>query len=479
MTIKYILSTILSDDTEEKGNEGYMKYIREKPRDIPVWEDVDVLVVGGGPSGVAAAAGAARAGGRCAIVERLGSFGGMWTNGLVLTLAGYNSWLRPYRRCVDGIGGEWLRRAASRGFAEDNPGWVVNSEPEGMKLIADEILKDAGVIPLLHCYAGDPIIEDDRLEGMYLETIEGRVAVLSRVVVDCTGDGSVFYRAGADFEKGKTLQPMSLAFEMGNVEPDPAIPHDEPRLIPIGPEATELAGELLKQNASRRLDVRIDYDRIAADAKGGLLPRVFGGPWFGGLWKDVVWINSVRVPGDATSARELTNAEMQAREDAHALVRYFRATVPGFEGGRLQRAGSVIGVRETRRLKGRYTLTGDDVVASREFDDAIGLGCWSIDVHPTTALPNHSMFVPRPFQIPYRTLVPETLDGLLVAGRCISVDRIALASVRVGATCTVTGHAAGVAAALAARSGKSPAALEAKAVREELGSQSAILGPIE
>ncbi len=451
-----------------------MREFTEPSRKVPVRFDTDVLVVGGGPSGVAAAVGAARAGARVVLVERYGFLGGMWTAGLVLTLAGYNCWLKPYYRCVDGIGGDWLRRATAQGYAEDNSGWVLNSDPEGMKLIADEMIEETDVIPVFHTFAADPIVESNNVKGIMLENVEGRSAVMAKITVDCTGNGDVIYRSGTGWCKGDTLQPMTLAFDLGNVHPNPEISHTEPRCIPIGPEPVELHGDALKNNASRRLDIEIDYDRITQDRKSGRLP-LFGGPWFGGLWKDVAWVNTVRVVGDASLNQQLTDAEIQGRKDARDLVQYFRETVPGFEQARIQRTGAQIGVRETRRLKGIYTLSGADIRNEAEFPDAIGLGGWSIDIHPATAKANHAMYVPLPFQIPYRTLVPEDMGSLLAAGRCISVDREALASVRVGATCCVTGHAAGVAAAIAAGAGIQPRDVDTRRLQEVLYSQGALI----
>lgn len=448
--------------------------VTEPQKSIPIFAEVDVLVVGGGPSGVAAAVSAARAGSKTLLVERHGFLGGMWTAGLVLTLAGYNCWLKPYYRCVDGIGGEWLHRATSKGFAEDNLGWVVNSDPDGMKLIADELVLEAGAQILFHTWVSDPIVRNQRVEGVYIENVEGRSAILAKTTIDATGNGDVIYRASTDWTKGDTLQPLTLAFDLGNVKPDPAISHTKPRKLPIGPEPVELSGNTLRSNASRRLDVPVDYAQIEEDRKTKDLP-LFGGPWFGGLWKDVVWMNTVRVIGDGSNAQELTNAEVQGRKDAFKLTEYFRNVIPGFENARIQRMAPQIGVRETRRLIGEYTLKEDDVRSEATFKDAIGLGCWSIDIHPNSAKANHSMYVPLPYQIPYRCLLPKTIDGLLAAGRCISVDRNALASVRVGATCTVTGQAAGLAAALAVQSNKQLRNIDIRVLQRMLVEQKALI----
>jgi len=454
------------------------KTILEKSREIPVIADVDVLVAGGGPSGVAAAAAAANCGAKTLLIESYGFLGGMWTAGLVLTLAGFNNWLKPYQRCVDGIAGQWLRTAAKNGFAEDSEGWVVNSEPEGMKLIADEIVLQAGADVLFHTLAVGPILEEGVVKGCFIENLDGRSAILAKVVVDCTGNGDIYARSGAAFEKSEKMQPLTLAFDIGNIHADPLISHTEPRTLPIGPEPAELTGKTLRENASRRLDIHFDYELFNQDYARGKLPS-FGGPWTGGMWKDVAWMNTVRIAADGSDARDKSRAEIEGRKNAFKLARYFYDNVPGFKNGRIQRLAAEIGVRETRRLKGVYSLTGNDIKNCRRFDDAIGLGCWAIDIHPQKAQANHSLYVPLPFDIPYRVLVPEQVDGLLAAGRSVSCDHEAMASIRVGATCAVTGQAAGTAAAIAASEGISPRDVDVKKLRNSLRKQQVILELLE
>lgn len=449
---------------------------REPSREVPVLADVDVLVVGGGPAGVSAAVGAARTGARTFLVEESGGFGGMWTQGLVITLAGYNSWLAPDRvRVVDGVGGEWLRRAAAVGGAADHDGWVLNSDPEKMKLAADRLLIDAGVDFLLHVLATYPIVDDGAVAGCLVETREGRMAIRASVTVDATGNGDVVARAGDDWLKGTTLQPLTMPMYISHVAPRADVDHLAPAHVRVGPAAADLDRQGLADSQAARGDVPVDVAAMQAARARGELP-IFGGPWFGGLEKDVVWVNAVRIVGDATDNRDLTRAEVQGRSDAHALFEYLRTHVEGFEGGRLDRTSPTIGIRETRRLVGATTLTGAQIRSGEQPPDAIALGAWPIDVHPADGVVGaHTMFVPEPYGIPYRALVPATTDGLLAAGRCISVDREALGSVRVGATCTATGHAAGTAAALSALRGVRPRDLDVVALQDALRSQGAIV----
>lgn len=451
-----------------------MKTISEPQRDISVVAETDVLVVGGGPAGVCAAVAAARAGARTYLVEKYGFLGGMWTAGMVLTLAGYNSWLRPYRRCVGGVGGEWLARAAALGGAEDNEGWVLNSDPETMKLVADELVSEAGAAVILHASGARPIVEDGTVRGAFIESVSGRQAILARVVVDATGDGAIAYEAGAPWEKRSALQPMTLAFRLGHIRPDPDFDLSKPALVPIGPQPEFAAGDVLARFTSRRPVAHDEQAMRAAQGRGEL--PAYGGPWFGGLEQDIIWVNSTRVYGDASDVVSLSGAEMEGRRSIQRLVAYFRQHFPGFADALLLTSGPQIGVRETRRIMGRYVLTGDDIRSNRRFADAIALGCWPIDIHPAQGETGmHALYAPLPYEIPYRCLVPRDVEGLLVTGRCISVTPEALGSTRVGATCAALGHAAGAAAALAAAQNIAPSRLDPQGVQALLRDQKAIL----
>jgi len=446
----------------------------EPERKIDVIAEVDVLVVGGGPSGIGAAVGAAKTGASVMIVEALGSFGGMWTNSLVITLGGYNSWLRPYRRSVDGVMGEWLRMATAKGGAEDNRSWVLSSDPEIMKLTADELLIKYGVKCLLHTWVADVITEGNAVRGVIVENVDGRSAIMAKNVVDCTGNGDVMARAGAEFRISDELQPMTLPFFLAEVTPKGEVGYDEELVIPMGPAPGYLGNEMMPYTTRRR-DMAIDNDTLNKAYQDGELP-FFGGPWFGGLRVNYPWVNTTRVYGSAVNAGELTEAEMEARRDAHQIVNFYRDHCAGFEKCWIMNTAANIGIRETRRLVGEYTMTREDIVDNREFTDSVAMGVWPIDVHPPKGQNGaHNMYVPLPYQIPYRALVPVKVDNLLVAGRCISTEREALGSIRVGATCGAIGHAAGVAAALSAQAGCVPRALDCETIQSELLHQDAII----
>lgn len=454
--------------------ENKLIYI-EKAKDIEIIDHVDVLVIGGGPAGIAAAVGAAKTGVSVLLVEAMGSFGGMWTNGLVITLAGFNSWLRPYTRCVAGIMGEWLTMAESRNGAENNRSWVLSSDPEIMKLTADELLLKYQVKTLLHTWMSDVIIEDNTLKGVLVENVDGRKAIMAKAVVDCTGNGDVIARANESYTIAPELQPMTLSFFLAEVNPAGEIPFEEELVVPFGPEPGYLGESILREYTSRRRDVGIDRDLLNKAYQAKELP-FFGGPWFGGLRKNYPWVNTTRVYGSAVNAKDLTSAEIEARKDAHTIAKYYKENCEGFEKSWIMSTASTIGIRETRRLRGVYTLNKEDIISNREFDDSIALGVWPIDVHPPKGHNGmHDMYVPLPYQIPYRSLLPATIDNLLIGGRCISVDREALGTIRVGATCGATGHAAGVAAALSAKQDCKPRALNHSDIQKELQNQNAII----
>lgn len=436
--------------------------IFEPEREIPVVMNVDVVIAGGGPAGLAAAIAAARNGVKTLLIERYGFLGGMATTGLVGPMQGCIS---GEKWVIDGIPRELIDRMkklggiiindkmTAIGTTENRPYKTdVSFEPEILKFVADEMMKEAGASMLLYSLVVDAIVEDNRIRGVVVENVSGRHAILARIVVDATGDGVVAAKAGIPFEKGRKedglLQPMSLMFRMGNIH------------------------------------APIDRDVIRKMAKNAVeraeLP-LFGGPWIG-LGSTVrdgsVSVNMTRLWGDATNVWDLTNASVTAREHVIKFADFLKRNIPDCASCYLIDTAAQIGIRETRRILGEYVLTREDILQTKEFHDAIARGCHPIDIHsPSQTVNQHEDWL-KPgdsYGIPYECLIPRKIENLILAGRCISTTHEAHASIRVMGTCMATGQAAGTAAALAIRENTTPRCLDVSMLQGTLAKQKAIL----
>jgi hypothetical protein len=424
-----------------------VKTIVESTRTTPVWEEADVLVAGGGPAGLGAAIGAARAGARVCLVEKHGFLGGMMTAGGVMNIRQYND---KKRLVIGGVGLELAERLARTGGTVNSPfeGSFVRQEPEITKWVAQEMTLEAGVRLKLHTLACAAHTRDGRLTGLIVENKSGRGALTAPVTVDATGDGDIIALSGAAFEKTtEALQPMTLTFVAGGIA-----------FWPNGytPEAKEKIQDALKAKT---------------------FPTPKSPTLFALRRPGEFYFNATRVPGDSSNADSLTNAEIEGRRQIMRLTDWLRANIPGCEKMEVLRTAPQVGLRESRRLKGLYTVTREDVMSYREFEDGIARCAYAIDIHQSAGPAGEMTYLEpgRSYGIPYRCLVPETVDGLLTSGRCLSATHEALGSLRVMAVCMATGQAAGVAAALAARQGVTPRMLPADGIRQELLKQGAIL----
>jgi 2-polyprenyl-6-methoxyphenol hydroxylase-like FAD-dependent oxidoreductase len=453
------------------------------PRTATIAAEADVLVVGGGPSGLGAAVGAARAGADVVLVERYGFLGGNATASLVMPLMSFHNEVRAAREedpgaevrimptdhgpgepVVAGPLQELLDRLVRSGGAvapSPETGYTVPFDPEEYKLAMLDMLDDAGVRYLFHAFASG--VADD---AVVFETKSGPLAIPAAVVVDCTGDGDVAAAAGADFEIGREddglTQPMTLMFRM--------VEFDRERF----------AG-YVREHPDQWRGVHGLWDLVAkARVAGELeLPRedilFFATPH-----EHEVSVNSTRTnPGPAIDIWALTAAEWASRRQMREIVRFLREWVPGFEDAYAAQSGTVIGVRETRRVLGDYVLTGDDVLEARAFDDAIARGSYPIDIHDPRGEGTVLKRLPPggAYDIPLRCLIPRGTDRLLVGGRCISGTHEAHSSYRVTPIAMATGHAAGVCAALGVRGDRSPRDVAHTDVQRELLSQAASLRP--
>ncbi len=440
-----------------------MRVFKEREREIPVAGSVDVLVVGGGPTGFAAAIAAARNGAKTLLIERYDFLGGMGPGGLVNI---WNIWARiifkmkgeARPRDIEGIYKEVVDRLTKLGAAYRPVPEALTTifDPETTKYVMDQMVMEAGVKLLLYTSASDAIVEGNKIKGVIVENKSGRQAILAKVVIDATGDGDIAARAGAPFEKGREkdglLQPGSLMFRMGNVN-------------------YARFEEYLKQHPD-------GVKSLVEEAEKAGINIPMGSEWIdipSPINKSVVTILATRARVDATSAESTTNAVIELRKQVQTVVSFLKKYVPGYEESFLIDTAPQIGIRETRRIMGEYVLTEEDERQGREFDDVIArLGIAGIDIHD----PNGKGFlsfavVPKPFDIPYRCLLPKKVDNLLVGGRCISVTHKALGATRSQHKCMALGQAAGTAAALAVKHGKSPRDIDIREVQTKLREQGA------
>lgn len=452
------------------------------PRRALLAAETDVLVLGGGPSGLGAALGAAQAGARVVLAERYGFLGGNATAALVMPLMSFHTSMpRPERKgattllptdhgpgepIIAGALKLLLERLVEAGGAVAPSlatGYVVPFDPEWFKLVALELLDEAGVQFLFHSFASGVLGNDGRVEGAVLETKSGPLAIRARVTIDCTGDGDAAVQAGAPYEIGRAdglVQPMTLMFRVVQFQ-----------------RAAFAAYVAQHPKQWRGVHGLWDLVREATQAGELRLPRedilFFATPH-----EHEVSVNSTRVTRVlGTDVWDLSYAEWASRRQMRQIAAFLRRYVPGFESSYVAQSGVHVGVRETRRVLGDYQLTADDVLAARKFGDAIARGAYPIDIHNPGGSGTVLKRLPpgEAYDIPLRCLLPRHVEGLLVAGRCISGTHEAHSSYRVMPIVMATGQAAGACAALAARRGVTPRRIPAHDVQHELLRQGASL----
>ncbi len=382
-------------------------------RELPILHQTDVLVVGGGPAGVTAAIAARRAGADVTLVERYGHFGGLWTGGLVLLVIGHI--VKGGKQVCQGIGEEMMRRCDKLDGAIVNrrPGTDPTIDAEAVKYIMVEMIEEAKVDVFLHCWGVDAIMDGNTVRGAVFESKSGRQAILAKTVVDATGDGDVFAAAGAEFEHRS--HNVGLVSRIGNL--DRATPGNGPK--------------------PRRL--------------GGVTPV-----------KGVNWVNLTGPEVDGLDVRTLTRMELNHRKFIWKDVQRIRNT-SGYDKTYLVETAPQLGVRITRVLQGLNTIRLSDLKAGTQFEDVVGIGGATGQSH-------------GPWQIPYGALVPTKIDNVLAAGRCVSMEISMADLVRLIPNCFVTGHAAGVAAAVAVQEGCRPRDVNIAKVQDILRKQEAYLG---
>lgn len=453
--------------------------------------DYDVVVVGGGSSGIAASIAAARNGARTLLIDAGPMIGGELVSGLPLNacLNARGDWV------VGGIVREMLDRCDAMGglvppYFDWRSLWLVCVDPEIVKLVVMEMVSEAGVELLLSTFAEDVASENGKITGLVICNKLGRTLVRARNFIDCTGDGELSVMAGAPFEIGGdegAFQPITMMFRMQGVEPTPLLEfvRENPSFAGLG-ERSDLLNLTKQQCADKLYDQGVPS--VFLDGKGPLLQKAMeaGELYPCGLLaicpvstaRQEVSLNTTRLADlDATNSEVLSRALPQLIDQAWQCVTFLQKRVPGFENAVFSGLAPRIGIRETRRIMGLEVLQRDDVLTARKRPDvSIGKGAHELDVHGGGD--NHRREMIKDggdYDIPYGCLVPLNTRNVLVAGRCLSASREAHGSARVMGTCMAMGQAAGTAAAMGAETQHPLSQLSIQALRERLSAQGAII----
>jgi len=416
--------------------------LQEPARALPVFGDYDVVVVGGGPAGIAAAVSAAKHGARTLLVERYGFLGGMGTAGGVTNFAGlYGKRRGEMQQLVHGVADELLARIDALGGLnkpQDGMGGrirVRSYDTSVYKIAADQLMASAGVELLFHAWAAAVLMDGARVQALVVETKSGRQAIRANAVIDASGDADVAAFAGVPFTvgdgHGSGLFPTTM-FRIGQVDAQPA-------LASVG-EFKAINERMAEVEAAKPGMYR--FPREGAILRPNIDPRE---------WRaNVTQIRNAQGKAmNGVDARELSEGELEGRRQIAEYFRFLKAEVPGFAQSAIVEIAPQVGLRETRRIEGAYALAGEDILASAKFDDVIGLNAWPMEMHADGRI---EWAFPRDAgnaynHLPWRMLVPQAVDNLLVAGRCASMTHEGQSAARASGGCFVMGQAAGTAAA--------------------------------
>ena len=421
--------------------------ITEAARQTPIIHKTQLLVVGSGPGGLAAAIAASREGVETTLLERYGCFGGNLTQ---VGVEGF-AWYR-HDKTVDsvGIGIEFEERAKSMNLSSPEPQSNSHAiDGEGFKYIADVLVQEAGITPMLHRMMVATIMDGKTIKGVIVESKAGREAIIADRVIDATGDADVAYRSGAEVFKTPTEDMMaaSVMFSMTGVDKKKFIANvkNNPHTYSdwCGPDwAMKTSG---KEDKLFSPYLKKPFEEAI---KKGIIPpnlNTITGTW-GAISEqgDLSYLNLIHLAElDATNPDHLTRGEIEGRYQAMQAIKALKKFNPGCENAKLRNFGMTIGIRDTRKINAQYNMTSEDVHGQAKFDDSVGIFPEFIDGYGVLILPTTGRY----FQLPYRSMIPRGVNHLLVTGRCVGGDKMSHAATRNMMCCAVNGQGAGVAAA--------------------------------
>lgn len=447
--------------------------IAEPAREVPVVHETDVLVIGSGPGGLAAALASARAGVKTTLVERYGCFGGNITQ---VGVEGFAWYRHPKTIDSEGIGREFEDRARTMGAAIPEPQSISHAlDAEAFKYVADCLVEEAGVIPMLHRMFVAPIMEGDTIRGVIVESKAGREAILARLVVDASGDADVAHRSGAPTHMHPKAEMMSVSvmFSMCGVDKAKFIdavkadPQTYADWAKDGEWSVTTSG---KEDAMFSPFLRKPFQQAH---KAGLLPdnlKTIAGTW--GTVSDqgdLTYLNMVHMTLDGTDPDDLTHGEIEGRRQAMQAIAALQQFQPGCESAKLRNFGMTLGIRDTRKIDAMYNMTAADVEGEGRFEDSIGIFPEFIDGYGILIIPTTGRY----FHVPFRSMLPKQVKNLIVTGRTIGGDKVSHAAVRNMMCCAVAGQGAGTAAAVAIKTGQDFGSVDIAAVQTELRRQGA------